>query len=352
MSSLQQYAHPSSRRRPIALAKAVAALAATALLAACASSTNSPAGAPQADSAGKGISIVVIGSVSSDPFFSTVKRGVEDAQKAVESQGGKVDYLALSSTNNQGPDTAKLLQTALGMHPSAVVFPDWVPSAEEPTAQQIAKAGIPVIMYNAGNIDNAKAVGAVTLVATDLYLSGEAGGKEFVSAGAKNIVFVNTVSGDTSAEATANGYKAAMTAAGGKFTELNLPSSDFGNPTLVSQAVKSTLLKDPSIDGVATYGAQDADSAYDAIQQANASSRVKLIGFNLSTNTLDRIKAGTQLATIDQQPYAQGYYAVSAAFQYAAFGIKLATQPIITGPLVINSSNVDKAVSGTQAGVR
>ena len=77
-----------------------------------------------------------------------------------------------------------------------------------------------------------------------------------------------------------------------------------------------------------------------------------MIGFNLSTNTLDRIKAGTQLATIDQQGYAQGFYSVSAAYQYAAYGISLATTPILTGPAVIDSSDVSKAISGTAAGVR
>jgi simple sugar transport system substrate-binding protein len=357
MWSPQHQTNPSVTRRRILkrIAMAAPVLAVAVTLAACSSSSGSPAKASTgtgSNSSGNGVSIVIIGGPLSDPFFSVVKHGVDAAATAVEASGGKVTYLALANYNNQGADTAKLLQTALNQKPSAVIFPDWIPSAEEPAAESIVKAGIPVIIYNSGTMANVKAVGALTYIGTDLYPSGQAGGQEFVKDGEKNVVFVNTQPGDASAELTASGYKQALTSAGGKFTELNLPGSSFGSPTAVAQAVKSALLKDPTIDGVATYGAQDADSAYSAIQQAGGSSKVKLIGFNLSTNTLNRIKAGTQLATVDQQGYSQGYYTVSAAFQYAAYGIDLPTKPILTGPAVIDSSNVNKAISGTAAGVR
>ena len=356
MWSPQLQSNPSvtgRRLRRIAMAVPVFAVAVT--LAACSTGAGSPAKAASSvvsNSSGKGISIVIIGGPLSDPFFSVVKHGVDAATASVEAAGGKVTYLALANYNNQGADTAKLLQTALNQNPSAVIFPDWIPSAEEPEAKAIVQAGIPVIIYNSGTMANVKAVGALTYIGTDLYASGQAGGQEFVKDGEKNVVFVNTQPGDASAELTASGYRQALTSAGDKFSELNLPGSSFGSPTAVAQAVKSALLKDPTIDGVATYGAQDADSAYSAIQQAGDSGKVKLMGFNLSTNTLDRIKAGTQLGTVDQQGYAQGFYTVSAAFQYAAYGIDLATKPILTGPAVIDSSNVKKAISGTAAGVR
>jgi simple sugar transport system substrate-binding protein len=149
-----------------------------------------------------------------------------------------------------------------------------------------------------------------------------------------------------------SGYEQAEKAAGGSYAELDLPSTSFGSPTAVAQAVKSELITHPTIDGVAVFGTQDADSAYAGIQQANDTKKVKLMGFNLSTNTLNRIKAGTQLGTIDQQPYAQGFYTVMAGFQYAAYGISLATRPILTGPLVIDSKNVKLAVAGTALGAR
>jgi simple sugar transport system substrate-binding protein len=351
--------HSPARIRLTRAAKVVPVVAAALLLAACASGSPTKSGATASTSSNTtskasnaDASIIIIGGPLSDPFFSVVKHGVDAATKAVEASGGKVTYLALANYNNLGADTAKLLQTAQNQHPDAVIFADWIPTAEEPAAKAIVAAGIPVIIYNSGDMTNVKNVGALTYIGTDLHASGVAGGQEFVKNGTKSVVFINTQPGDASAEATASGYKEAVTGAGGTFRELGLPASSFGSPTAVAQAVKSELLKYPDITGIATYGAQDADSAYSAIQQSNSGTKVKLIGFNLSTNSLNRIKAGTQLATIDQQGYAQGYYTVSAAYQYAAYGISLPTSPILTGPAVIDSSNVAKAISGTAAGVR
>ena len=45
--------------------------------------------------------------------------------------------------------------------------------------------------------------------------------------------------------------------------------------------------------------------------QAGAPGRVKLGAFDMNPTNLDRIKNGTQLFAIDQQPYLQGFLAIS-----------------------------------------
>jgi simple sugar transport system substrate-binding protein len=79
---------------------------------------------------------------------------------------------------------------------------------------------------------------------------------------------------------------------------------------------------------------------------------VRLGTFDVSQTQLDRIRAGTQLFAIDQQPYLQGYYAVSMAYQYVSYGLLPPQNPILTGPLLITADNVDAAIEGTAAGVR
>ena len=74
--------------------------------------------------------------------------------------------------------------------------------------------------------------------------------------------------------------------------------------------------------------------------------------FDVSEASLERIKGGAQAFSIDQQPYAQGYYAVSYAFQLAAYGIYLPESPLLTGPALITPDNVDFAISGAKLGVR
>jgi simple sugar transport system substrate-binding protein len=67
---------------------------------------------------------------------------------------------------------------------------------------------------------------------------------------------------------------------------------------------------------------------------------------------LSRIKDGKQLFCTDQQPYLQGFLAVSQAYAYNAYGLLLPQSPVLTGPAVINADNVDQALAGAQAGVR
>ncbi|WP_328364315.1 sugar ABC transporter substrate-binding protein [Streptomyces sp. NBC_00445] len=297
-------------------------------------------------------SIYVIGGKSDDPFFSAVKRGVEDATKLVKAGGGKVTYLGPQNYDNLGPDVAKLTLTAISQNPSAILVPDWVPENQDSAIKQAIAKGIPVFIYNSGGIEAAKRVGAVKYIGSDDYEAGKAGGAKFAEEGAKNILCVNTVPGSANQEARCKGIKDGATSKGAASKQLPLPSSNFGNPSAVTQAIKGALLKDGSIDAVVTIGVGDADSAAAAIKQAGAGDKIKLGTFDLSQSQLDRIKAGDQMFAIDQQPYLQGFYVVSIANQYLSYGVLPPQNPILTGPLLVTADNVDAAIAGAKAGVR
>ncbi|MFJ9564030.1 sugar ABC transporter substrate-binding protein [Streptomyces fuscichromogenes] len=353
---------PAGRRlsRSGLTAVSLLALAATALTG-CASgrATGGDTGTATASSGGTAataktgkVSIVVIGGKSDDPFWSTVKRGVESAAKLVKAGGGTVSYLGPANYDNLGPDVAKLTQTAISQNPSAILVPDWVPENQDAAIKQAVAKGITVFTYNSGGIAAADKVGAVKYIGSDDYVAGKAGGAEFAKEGAKNILCVNTVPGSANQEARCKGIKDGATAKGSSSKQLPLPSSNFGNPSAVTQAIKAALLKDSSIDAVVTIGVGDADSAAAAIKQAGVGGKVKLGTFDLSQSQLDRIKAGTELFAIDQQPYLQGFYVVSIANQFLSYGVLPPQNPILTGPLLVTKDNVDKAIAGTKAGVR
>ncbi|MEU9348137.1 sugar ABC transporter substrate-binding protein [Streptomyces sp. NPDC048278] len=360
---LTQTRRPSGRRlsRSGLTAVSLLALAATALTG-CASGKATGSDAAQATAASGGgttstaksgkVSLVVIGGKSDDPFWSTVKRGVDDAAKLVKARGGSVTYLGPATYDNLGPDVAKLTLTAVSQNPSAILVPDWVPENQDSAIKQAIARGITVFTYNSGGVAAANKVGAVKYVGSDDYEAGKAGGVKFAEEGAKNILCVNTVPGSANQEARCKGIKDGATSKGSSSKQLPLPSSNFGNPSAVTQAIKGALLKDGSIDAVVTIGVGDADSAASAIKQANVGSKVQLGTFDLSQSQLDRIKAGTQLFAIDQQPYLQGFYVVSMASQYLSYGVLPPQNPILTGPLLVTKDNVDKAIAGAEAGVR
>jgi simple sugar transport system substrate-binding protein len=318
------------------------------------SGSSNAASAPSggAGTSGKGPKIFVIGGKSDDPFWSRVKRGADDAAKVVKAQGGSVTWLAPKDYNNLGPDAAKLIDTAMTEGANGVVGPDWVPEAEDASFKKAVAGRAPLVIFNAGGVDAARSVGALNYVGSDEATAGKAGGEFFGKSGQKNVLCINTLPGAANSEARCKGIADGIQESGGKSSQLPLPSSKFGDPTAVSQAIKAALLKDPSIDGVVTISTGDANSAAQAIQQGNLGSKVKLGTFDLDPTQLQRIKAGQQLFAIDQQPYMQGYLAVSMLNAYIQWGINLPQKPLLTGPAIISADNVDAAMAGAKVGVR
>ena len=101
-----------------------------------------------------------------------------------------------------------------------------------------------------------------------------------------------------------------------------------------------------------TISPADADSAANGIMQAGAAERVKLGGFDMNQTILDRIANGAQLFAIDQQPYLQGYLAVSLLNGSPTSGTEMPTAPILTGPAIVDASNVEQTMAGVKQGAR
>ena len=299
-----------------------------------------------------GAKIAVIGGKSDDPFFAKVKKGIDDATLVVKAHGGSVSYLMLQTYDNIGGDAANLIRTAISQHPSVIAAPDWVAATEDGAYKAALAAGIPVMLYNAGGAEKAKELGAINYIGNEEYPAGLAGGAYFAGHGVKDVICVNTVPGAGNLEARCKGVADGIAKGGGKSTELPLPATSFGNPTAVAEAIKANLLKDHKIDGVITISAGDADSAAIAIQQAGATAKVKLGSFDMNEANLERIKAGTQLFAIDQQPWLQGFLAVTLSDAYVNYGLKVATAPILTGPGIVDKSNIGATLAGAKAGYR
>ncbi len=286
-----------------------------------------------------GAKIFVIGGKADDPFWSKVKRGADDAGLVVKEQGGSVIWLGPQNYDNLGPDAAKLIRTALSQNPDAIVAPDWVPEAQDDALKAVVDAGVPLIIYNSGGIEAATELGAKNYIGNDEYVAGVAGGEYFGSNGAKKVLCVNTLPGATNTEArckgVADGHRQARRRIGAAAVAVDQLSAI---PPRSPQAIKAALLKDsPTSTALITISAGDANSAAIAITQAGAGDKVKLACFDMDEATLKRIKDGTQLFAIDQQPYLQGYLAVSLLNGLVNSASTLPTKPVLTGPGIVNA---------------
>ncbi|MEZ5478670.1 MAG: sugar ABC transporter substrate-binding protein [Thiolinea sp.] len=296
--------------------------------------------------------IFVIGGKPDDPFWSIVKRGAEDAGKVVEAQGGSVTWLGPQNYDNLGVDAAELIRQAIDQKADAIVGPDWVPEAMDPAFKAVVDAKIPLVIYNAGGIEAADRLGAMNYVGAVDYKAGVAGGEYLGKAGQKNGVCINSLPGAANIEDYCNGFVEGITKAGGKGSVLPLPATAQGNVTAVAQAVLAHLQQNPDIDAVFTTANLDAVGAVQAIGQAGKKDSVKLCGVNFDEAILTNIKSGAQACAIDQQGYQQGFYAVSILNGYVNYGLNIPTREILTGPGIVDASNIESTMAGAKQGTR
>ncbi len=306
------------------------------------------AGAALAD----GATIAVVGGKADGPFFAQAQKGIAAGALGATAHGGKVTYLQLQTYDNIGGDAANLVRTAIAQKATVIAVPDWVPGSEDEAIKAAQAVGIPVILYNSGGGDKAKELGAINYVGNEEYTAGLAAGAYFGKHGVKSIICVNTVPGAQNLEDRCKGVADGAAKNGSKSTQLPLPASAFGNPTAVAEAIKATLTKDKSIDGLVAISAGDADSAATGIEQAGLTGKVKLASFDMNDTGLARIKGGTQLFAVDQQPWLQGFLAVTLADAYVNYGLALASAPILTGPGIVDAANIDATLAGAKAGYR
>jgi simple sugar transport system substrate-binding protein len=270
----------------------------------------------------------------------------------VELTGGKVSFLQVANYDNLGPDAANLVRTAVSQGVDGIVVANWVPDAMDAAIKDAIAKGVKVILYNAGNIDKARELGAMNYVGSDEYVAGGAAGKYFFEKGYKNVLCVNHVPGSYPLEQRCKGVVDAITPLGGKSKQLPLPSTQADNAAAVAQTVKAALLTDPTIDAILTLNPAVADWAASGIMQSGMNGKVALGSFDMNEAGLTRIKEGTQTFAIDQQPYLQSYLAVGLMNSYLEYGLTLPTSPILTGPGFVDGSNIDATLGGVQKGAR
>jgi len=299
-----------------------------------------------------GAKIFVVGGKADDPFWSIVKRGAEDAGKVVSAEGGKVVWLAPQNYDNLGVDAAELIRQAIDQKADAIVAPDWAPAAMDPAFQAVKAAGIPFIVYNAGGIQAADRLGAMNYVGAVNYLGGVAGGDYLAKAGHKSGVCVNSLPGAANIEDYCKGFGDGIKKAGGKSDVLPLPATAEGNVTAVAQAVRAYLLQHPDVDAIFATANLDAVGIVQGIAQAGKAGKAHLCGINFDQAILAQIAAGTQDCAIDQQGYQQGFYAVSILNGYVNYGLSIPTREILTGPGVVDNTNIKATMAGAKGGTR
>lgn len=291
---------------------------------------------------------VIAGSVE-DAFMDKIKKGVDDATTMVTANGGTVQYLRTQNYENFGPDLVTLINQAVAQGVDGIAIPVWVPDAQIPALQAAREAGIVIMQYNSG-LPVMGDVGAINYFGSDEYAAGFGGGKYLAEKGAKHILCHIQVPGAINLTERCRGVTDGATEAGAKVTVLETPPNLDGDVTGTAEAFKAAFLGDNTIDAMVSCADFGAAAGANAVEQTGA--KIMVSAFDFSPASLDRIKAGTQTMAIDQQPYLQGFLATSMLFAHLKYGTNISTNPVLTGPAIIDASNVEAVMAGAALGAR
>ncbi|HEV2074023.1 MAG TPA: sugar ABC transporter substrate-binding protein [Thermomicrobiales bacterium] len=287
--------------------------------------------------------VVVTHGQASDPFWSVVQRG---AEQAANDMGVTVEYQAPTTFDMVA--MSQLIDAAVASNPDGIVVSIPDASALSPAIQGALDAGIPVISINSG-YETSQELGLMLHVGQTEFEAGFGGGQRMAEEGVTNAICLIHEAGNAGLEDRCRGFTEGLAESGGTVEQLVV---DLNNPTEAQQRVEAALAANAEIDGIMALGPTGAAPALMAIEAAGVSDSVSLATFDLSPEVLQGIQDGTVLFAIDQQQYLQGYLPISLLTLYQRNGNELAEDIIQTGPGFVDASNVDQVVDLIEGGTR
>ena len=282
---------------------------------------------------------------ASDPFWSVVKKGVD---QAAHDMCVKAIYESPTGTTFDVVAMAHLIDAAVATHPSGLVVSIPDASALGPSIKAAVAANIPVISINSGS-DVAKSLGVLVHIGQTEEQAGIGGGQKMGAAGVKHALCVNQEVGNAALELRCKGFAEGLAQTGGTMKEIGV---NLSNPTQTQQTIQAAVQHDPSIDGILTLGPTGAAPAIAALQALGKLGQIKLATFDLSSQVLQAIKSGQMLFAIDQQQYLQGYLPIVLLTLYATNLNTIANDVLQTGPGFVTSANVAQVIQLTAQGTR
>jgi simple sugar transport system substrate-binding protein len=287
--------------------------------------------------------VVVSHGQASDPFWSVVKNGVD---QAASDMGVTVEY--------QAPPTfdmvamSQLIDAAVASNPDGLVVSIPDPDALSDSIRAAVEAGIPVISMNSGS-DVAEELGVMVHVGQTEYEAGFGGGERMAAAGVTNALCVNQEVGNVALDLRCQGFTDAMTEAGATVEVLAV---DLADPTDSQQRIVAALTANPDINGVLTLGPTGAAPALAALEEEGLLGQIQLATFDLSPEVLEAVRDGNMLFAIDQQQYIQGYLPIVLLTLFSTNLNTIANDVLMTGPGFVTAENAAQVIDLSAAGTR
>jgi simple sugar transport system substrate-binding protein len=271
-----------------------------------------------------------------DTFWDRIRAGAEQAAKDT---GSTLKYSADPDATKQ----AVLIQNAIDSKVDGIATTLVTPDALIPTVKKAVAAGIPVDSFNSG-LDYFQQAGALTHFSSDERLAGQEAGKRAKADGATKILCTIQQTGSVALEDRCAGVK-------DSFPNTENLQVNGADDSAVTSAIQAKLSQDKDINWVINLG---APSALDTVKAREGSGSTAKIGtFDTNPDLAQAVKDGKVQWYIDQQPYLQGYMAVTQLYLFKKNGNILGGgKAVLTGPYFVDQSNIDTVLPFIQNNTR
>jgi len=274
-----------------------------------------------------------------DPFWAVVKQGMIDAA-AVYGVKAEIDLAGSDLANQQ-----KKFQEAVASKPDGIALVINNDDAWDKPVEDALAAGIPVIGINnddtKGPVGNKRLayigqneVRAGYMLGAKVFGDAKAAGVDLSKA---KVGFAAEVPTAAYAQVRSQGLKQAM-AEFGVPGELDIIDGGGIEMTTNEQRETAYLLANPDTNFMFGAGGIVTDRLATSLKNAGKKpGEVWAGGFDAAPGTVQGLKDGYLIASIDQQQYLQGYHAVSTLYLYNKYGL---TPNIDTGGYLITKDNL------------
>jgi simple sugar transport system substrate-binding protein len=309
-------------------------------LAGCSSQGGRVASTADSGSSGgkdSGLTIALVThAAAGDTFWDIVRKGAEDAAKK---DGVKLLY----ASDPDGSKQAQLVQQYTDQKVDGIAVSLAKPDALSSAVKAAETAGIPVVSLNSGS-DAYKKLGVLEHFGQDESVSGTAVGDKLKEEGLSHPICVEQEQGNVALDARCAGIKKVL-----PDTEILFVNGT--DNSAVQSTVTAKLQSDKAADSIVGLGAPYTIIILQSVEQAN--SDVKVASFDLNADLAKKIKSGEILFTVDQQPFLQGYEAIDSLVLYEQGGFELGGgEPTLTGPAIVDKSNVANVLKYAEQGIR
>ncbi|NOV01102.1 substrate-binding domain-containing protein [Paenibacillus planticolens] len=263
-------------------------------------------------------------------FWQVVEQGVN---AAAAEMGAEVKVVG-TDTEKDVDGQIRLLREVMASKPKAIVLAALDYERTVPIANEIVKAGIPLITLDSG----LKGGISKSLIATDNVEAGKKAGEALIeSLPDKGLVaIINFIKGSSTSIERENGLREALQKDKG-FLLLDTYYSE-GSPDRAYDITKQLLTDHPDLKGIVGLNEPSALGAARAVRDLKKPGEIKLIGFDSSMEEIGFLEEEIMQAIVVQKPFNMGYVGLKTAIQLSN-GQKVEGR-IDTGSEVIWKTNI------------